>query len=330
MQRSVVELELVEGVAQRLVLVGLHWIEAGEDLRLDLLETRQRAGGGSRGEGYRITHARRVDFLDAGDDEADVAGGKLVATDGLRREHAHLLAVIGGAGGHELDLVLGPERAVHHAHQHDDPDVVVEPRIDDERRQGRVRVSLGRRHLLDHGLQDVVDADAVLGARAHRVGGVDADDVLDLVDDALRVRRAQVDLVQHRQHFDALLDGGVAVGHRLRLDTLRGIDDQERAFAGGKRARHFVGEVDVAGRVDQVERVGLAIACGVCQRGRLRLDGDAALALEIHRIEHLLAHLAVRQSAAALDEAVGQRGLAVVDVGDDREVADIAHAVVWK
>ena len=38
----------------------------------------------------------------------------------------------------------------------------------------------------------------------------------------------------------------VEVGERLRLDALRGVDDQDRALAGGQRARDLVGEVDVA------------------------------------------------------------------------------------
>ena len=62
------------------------------------------------------------------------------------------------------------------------------------------------------------------------------------------------------------------------------------------------------------------------QRRGLRLDRDAALALDVHRVEHLRFHLAVGQAAAALDQAIGQRALAVVDVGDDREVADVIHA----
>jgi hypothetical protein len=81
----------------------------------------------------------------------------------------------------------------------------------------------------------------------------------------------------------------------------------------------------VAGRVDQVELVGLAVARLVLQRRGLRLDGDAALALDVHRVEHLRFHLAVGQAAAALDDAVGQRALAVVDVGDDGEIADVLH-----
>jgi hypothetical protein len=54
----------------------------------------------------------------------------------------------------------------------------------------------------------------------------------------------------------------------------------------------------------------------------LRLDRDAPLTLDVHGIEDLLLHLAVRDVAADLDQPVRQGGLAVIDVGDDGEVAD--------
>ena len=54
----------------------------------------------------------------------------------------------------------------------------------------------------------------------------------------------------------------------------------------------------------------------------MRLDRDAALALEVHRVEDLRFHLARLQRAGHLEEPVRERRLAVVDVGDDREVAD--------
>ncbi len=257
----------------------------------------------------------------------DPARRQLVARHGLGREHADLLAAVDGAVGHQQDLVLGLERSLHHPHQHHDADVIVEPRVDDQRLQRRGRVAGRRGHAGDHRLEDVVHALAGLGAAAQRVLGVDADDVLDLLDHALGLGGGQVDLVQHRHHGDALLDRRVAVGDRLRLHALRRVDDQQRALAGGERARHLVGEVDVAGRVDQVELVDLAVARLVRQRGGLRLDGDAALALEVHRVEHLRLHLAVGEPAAALDEAVGERRLAVVDVGDDGEIADVLHGV---
>src|SRR6185369_6301123 len=67
---------------------------------------------------------------------------------------------------------------------------------------------------------------------------------------------------------------------------------------------------------------GLAVLRLVLEGDGVRLDGDAALALEVHVVEHLVVHLPHRQRPAQLEEAVGERGLAVIDVGDDAEVAD--------
>ena len=132
----------------------------------------------------------------------------------------------------------------------------------------------------------------------HGVLGCDADDVLDLADDALGIGRRQIDLVDDGQHLEALLDGRIAVRDALRLDTLAGVDDEQRAVARRERPRDLVGKVDVPRRVDQVDLIVEPVARAVLQRDALRLDRDAALALEVHRVEHLVLHLARRQAAA--------------------------------
>ena len=58
-------------------------------------------------------------------------------------------------------------------------------------------------------------------------------------------------------------------------------------------------------------------------RTALSLIVMPALALEVERVEHLRLHLALLQHAGGFDQAVGQGGLAVVDVGDDAEIADV-------
>ena len=78
----------------------------------------------------------------------------------------------------------------------------------------------------------------------------------------------------------------------------------------------------MAGGVDQIDHMFCTVAAAIGEAHRLRLDGDAALALELHRVEHLAGHLALLQAAAALDQPVGEGRLAVVDVGDDRDVAN--------
>jgi hypothetical protein len=81
----------------------------------------------------------------------------------------------------------------------------------------------------------------------------------------------------------------------------------------------------VARRVHEVERIRLAVLGPVGEAHRLGLDGDAALALDVHGVEHLGAHLAGLQPAAELDQAVGEGRFAVVDVGDDGEVSDVCE-----
>ncbi len=56
---------------------------------------------------------------------------------------------------------------------------------------------------------------------------------------------------------------------------------------------------------------------------RLHLNGDPLLALQIHLVQVLGAHLSRFHRSCQLQHAVGQRGLAVINVRDDHEVSDI-------
>ena len=102
-----------------------------------------------------------------------------------------------------------------------------------------------------------------------------------------------------------MLDRQIDIGQCLRLDALRGIDYQQRAFAGGQRARDLVGEIDVPRRVDQIQLIRLTVDGAVLHAHRFSLDGDALLALEVHRVEHLRGHLALGERACALEQPIG-------------------------
>ena len=68
----------------------------------------------------------------------------------------------------------------------------------------------------------------------------------------------------------------------------------------------------------------LSFTPAVADRGVLGQDRDALLALEVHRVHHALGDVLVGAEGARLPEhGVDQRRLAVVDVGDDRHVADV-------
>ena len=66
----------------------------------------------------------------------------------------------------------------------------------------------------------------------------------------------------------------------------------------------------------------IAVVGAVVEPDGVGFDGDAALALQVHGVEDLLHHFALRERAGDFEQPVGQRRLAVVDVRNDREIAD--------
>ena len=146
--------------------------------------------------------------------------------------------------------------------------------------------------------KNLPDADPGLGAGGDGVGGVDADDFFDFLPHPLWLGVDEVHLVEHGNDFNLLLEGGIAGGDGLRLDPLGGVHHEQGAFAGGKRTGHLVAEIDMAGGVDEVQLVALAVGGAVMQGDALGLDGDAALALDVEAVEHLGRHLALAEPAA--------------------------------
>ena len=178
-----------------------------------------------------------------------------------------------------------------------------------------------RRQPRDDRLENLVDAGPFLGAREDRAARIEADDLLDLPPGFVRLRAREIDLVDDRDDLEGVLDREVRVGQRLRFHALRGIDQQQRPFARGQRAGDLVREVHVPGRVDQVQHVLLPVVGVVGQPDGVRLDRDAALALEVHRVEDLRFHFTRLERPRDLEKPVCERRLAVIDMGDDGEIA---------
>ena len=79
----------------------------------------------------------------------------------------------------------------------------------------------------------------------------------------------------------------------------------------------------MAGRVHEVEDIVLTVICLIIQAHGLRLDGDTALFFDVHRIEHLLGHFARLKPAGLLNQPVGKRRFAMVNMRHDGEITDM-------
>ena len=105
----------------------------------------------------------------------------------------------------------------------------------------------------------------------------------------------------------------------LRQRAFAGVHQQHDAVDNLERALDFAAEIAVAGRVDDVD-----LDVVIADAGGLGENGDAALALQIVRVHHALGDcFVVAENAALPEHGVDQRGLAVIDVRDDGDIANV-------
>ena len=143
--------------------------------------------------------------------------------------------------------------------------------------------------------------------------------------DLVRTGVAAVHLVDHD-------DGAQAAGEcladdelGLRQDALGGVHQDDGAVHHVQDALHLAAEIGVAGRVHDVD-AGVAPD----HRGALGEDGDPALTLQVVAVERALGHhLMVAERAGLAKELVDQGGLAMIDVSDDRDVANLHRGLDW-
>jgi hypothetical protein len=148
------------------------------------------------------------------------------------------------------------------------------------------------------------------------------EELVDLVDDRLDPRVGPVDLVHDEDHRQPRLQRLAQHEAGLWERAFARIDEQEHAVDHREPTLDLAAEVGVARRVDDVD-LHPAVADG-CVLGE---DRDALLALEVHGVEHALGDVLVLAEGAGLpEERVDEGRLAVVDVRDDRDVAELGAA----
>ena len=327
-EARIVQVQLLDRLAQLLevgllaVFVGARRIEVAEDHLLRLFVALERDVGRVEVERDGVADAHIAEGLHARAHRADLRVAQLLDLLREGRVAQQFRHREGAARAHHADLVALLEVAVEDAHIHHDAAVLVVLRVEDEAAQLLRGRRLRHRKLLADRVEERLDSLAGLRRDIDALLGGEAKDLLDLHRDGIGVRGGEIDLVDDGDDREVARDREVRVRDGLRLDALRRVDDEHRAFARLERARHLVGEVDMAGRVDEVELVLLALV-GVLDRHGRGLDGDAALALEVHRVEELGAGLALGDGLGRLQQAVCEGRLAVVNVGDDGEVADL-------
>ena len=131
-----------------------------------------------------------------------------------------------------------------------------------------------------------------------------------------------VDLVEDDNGLEAELEGLVEDEAGLGHGALGGIDEEQDAVGHVEDALDLPAEVGMAGGVDDVD-----LHAVVADGDVLGEDGDAALALEGVAVEDAVLGGGFAFGDVELaQDGIHERGFAVVDVGDDGDVADVRNS----
>ena len=140
-----------------------------------------------------------------------------------------------------------------------------------------------------------------------------------LVDHLGDARVGPVDLVDDEDDRQLRTERLAEDEARLRQRPLGGVHEKDHTVDHRQAALDLAAEVGVAGGVDDVDR-----RTAVQHGGVLRENRDALLALQVVRVHHSLVDVLVLAERTGLPEhGVDEGRLAVVDVGDDGDVAEI-------
>ncbi len=173
---------------------------------------------------------------------------------------------------------------------------------------------------MDNLLQHLVDAYTVFGGNKGGVLGLQADHIFNLLNHSLRLRAGQIDLVDHREHIQIVIQCQIHIGQGLGFNALGRVHHQNSTVTGRQRAADLIIKVHMPRRVNQVKNVLLPILGLIYGAHGLGLDGDAPLPLQFHIIQHLGLHLPAGQKPGTLNDPVRQCGLAVVNMGHDAKI----------
>ena len=268
----------------------------GDGHAVEALKLVQAHGLGLEGGGVRIVVVADLDLLVLLDDAA------LDAADG---DAAHVLVVVDGA------------------HKHLEGGVKIHLRLGDVLENGIEKgLEIGALHL-----GRIARGAVAAGAEEHRgikllVGGVQVHEKLqDLIHHLVDALVGPVDLVEHHDNAVAKLQGAAQDEAGLGHGALRRVHQQDDAVDHFEDTLHLAAKVGVARGVNDID-LGVAVPDG----GVLGHDGDAALALQIPRV-HDPVHdlLVVPVDTGLLEHFIDQRGLAVVDMGDNGDVSELIH-----
>ena len=179
-----------------------------------------------------------------------------------------------------------------------------------------------RGNLLYNLLQHLLHMFPCLSGNLRGILGFNTDDILNFVDHPLWLCAGQVDLVEHRNHIQVMIQRQIYIGKGLGLDSLGRIYHQNGPVTGSKASGNLIVKIHVPRGVNQIKDILLTVFCFVNRADCLGFDGNAPLPLQFHVIQYLRLHLPVCQKTGHLNNPVRKGRLSMINVCYNTKIPD--------
>ena len=200
-QRCIVELELLHGGTQLLIVFGVDGVDAGKNHRLDVFKPFHPVLTGVFFERDGVTHLDFTGVFDAGNDVAYVARRHLFAGLQVHPEHPNLVGLVFAVGCEELHLIPFFQSAVEDAVVRDDASERIVDAVENHGLQRGFRIALGCRYARYDGFEDVLDAQSRLATGGYDVVHGTADEVHNLIANYFGIGGVQIHLIEDWNDF---------------------------------------------------------------------------------------------------------------------------------
>ena len=141
---------------------------------------------------------------------------------------------------HKLNLLPTCQCPINHTHQYHNPQIRIIPRIDQQRARRRIFIPMWCGQFIYNFFQQFWHTIAGFTRYRQSIPCVQSNHICNLFTCTCNITGRQINLVQHRQHFQIIIQRQIRICQRLCLNPLGCVNQHQRAFARGQRPRHFV------------------------------------------------------------------------------------------
>ena len=236
--------------------------------------------------GNGISYFHLFGSFDTGNNISYIPRTKFAARYHIHFQYPYLIGIIFFPRIEELHLISFADRAVFNLEIRYNSTERVEYRVENQSLQRRLFISFGMRNTFNHSGQYLFHSHTRFTGCTDDLLPLATQQFNDFVLYFFGIGARHIAFIDNRNNLKVVFNCHIQIRDRLRLHSLRSIDNQQCPFTCSNRTRHLIRKVHVSRSINQVKDILLPLI-SIFHLDRMALDSDPSFFFQIHIIKHL-------------------------------------------